>query len=231
MDGTKNFYEVLFRLISPSMIMKQIFFISIAVVLGCAMDLSSTPDRRMQVINLSELYPRGVASVQTRKKYILEYGCPTDEILQRLDDIESRPVEERLVKTRQGLFSDATRLCTEDPDFSSQFIDVRIMRLLIRIAVNRREPDEVGITSACDVLDFVRLKYPQVDFNCVTPRLILDWYQMIGQQTFCLRGHRDIVFGPLNTSDPRRMHISKAAWHRFILEPRLERLAVTGYDA
>ena len=220
------------NVIRNSRLMKinSILCVAISGVLSGSPADVSTERGPMQVINLNTLYPIGILSIQTSKKFVLEHGLPTPEISKRIDDMESQPVEERLANIVRALCWKRKRLSTATPEYASQFIDVRLLRLLIRIAVNRRNPNEMWIRTACDVIQYFQSQYPQVSSDHLTPQLILDWYSMLGEQTMTLRGHPDIIFGFSNSSEPQRLHIGRAVWHKYVLQPRRKRLALTGYD-
>lgn len=193
---------------------------------------SAVTQQLMQVVNLWELYPPGIPSVQRNSKYNLTFGTPSEETLRRIDELESQPVEGRIANIQVGLLITGSPVGYQTAlTYGSRFIDVRVLRLLIRIAVNRRNPDEKEIVSACDVVDFLKQKYPNVDFDYLLPQQVLDLYHMLGQQGLTFHGQRDIVFGDSNTGDARPVRINKTAWHKFVLTPRLNRLLNTGYES
>ena len=203
------------------------------VTLGVVSPVNSAVTKQLiQVINLWELYPPGIQSVQRNSKYNLIFGIPSEETLRRINELESQPVEGRIANIQVNLLTTGTPVGYQTAvDYGSRFIDVRVLRLLIRIAVNRRNPDEKEIASACDVVYFLKQKYPQVDFDYLLPQQVLDLYHMLGQQRLTFHGQRDIVLGDSNTGDARPVRINKTAWHKFVLTPRLNRLFNTGYES
>ena len=209
--------------------MRFILFALILDVFGSVVDERSKRHRRQQ-INLYELYPAGVTAVQTNQKYQLTYGVPSPGIFGRIESLEAQPVVSKIHRLRDLLKISGSMRIYPTLDFSTPYVDVRLLSLLIRIAVNKRNKDEFSIESACDIIAFLKQKYPQVDFDYLTPQYVLDAYYILGRQRLSLTGNRAIIFGDLQTSEQCLLLISPAAWHDHIIRPRLNRVLLTGYE-
>ena len=209
--------------------MRPILLALISVVLGTVVDEPSKRNGR-QRINLFEFYPPGISFIQVHRKYQLSYGVPTPELSRRIAALAMPSVAAKLQRLRGLLASQRFARNYPTADFLTPFVEMRLLSLLIRIAVNQRNPDELSIHSACDIILFLEHKYPQIHFDYLTPQHVLDAYYLLGQPYLTLSGDPEIVFGDLNNSEPCPVRISSTAWTRYILQPRINRLLLTGYE-
>ena len=194
-----------------------------------ARNFPSGKKERIEQIKLYELYPTGSMILQSHNKWRLQYGIPNNEILRRIEMAESRPVEERIQMIRDALDRKQSTHLYLFSRYVSPLIDVRLLRLLMRIAFDSRNPDEMEINSACDIITFLEKKYPMVFFKYLTPQNILDAYSILGHSGLSFHGHREKVLGDCNGSGPCMLRIGRPAWQH-VLRQRLNRLVLTGYD-
>ena len=189
-------------------------------------------------------YPDGVKTIQESKKSKILYGtnCPDDTHM-LMNHIDSLPVEERLddlveFGSKSRRFYNIPNLITSDYRrfvYSSRFIDVRLLRLLIRFATQRLRQDEIGITSACDILKFMRNKFSQSRLDYLTPDYILAWYDLLGGSQMGLQAVEDkyILNQLFSDNDPNHavfLQLSYVHWREAIVAPRIKRLSETGYE-
>ena len=204
-------------------------------------------------IPLNYFYPPGFDSVYLSRKPALFPGEPSDHVLSLIDRIESIPVEERIHVLNQ--FRSVTyRLhypfliasWYSRYLLSTFFIDVRLLRLLMRLATaerERRKHGEESLRTASDIIEHIRMKFPN-SFEYITPQQVVDWYEILGGHTVTCKGSNQSRFKLLASVDPNiraaiasrndtlKVHVSitPAIWNKFFLQPRLERLMTTGYE-
>ena len=209
--------------------MRPILLALIHIAVGSMIQPSATRSRDKR-IRVHKLCPPGVSSVKLKAKYDLSYGVPTSGIRKRIEQLENKSVVGKLLTLSSLMKNPRLARLYPTTDFSTPFVDVRLFSLLVRIAVNRRNIDESSITTACDIIQFLEEKFPQVDFDYLTPQYVLDAYNILGQRSVTLSGNSDIIFGHLNTSKPSLLRIRASVWHEHILEHRFNRLLLTGYE-
>ena len=190
---------------------------------------------------LNEIYPPGLKRIVFEDKPPMMFGYPSAATSTLIDEVEAFPVENKInyienLQRSKGRFFPLSlpRNMQAQHMFLSRFIDVRVLRLLIRIAGNRRREEEQSVHSACDVIRFVQHKYPQVRFEYLTPQYIIDWYNVLGH-TIAINS----VWGVdalsdevryADTDEPLLVFLGRAHWDEYFLEPRRNRYTLTGYD-
>jgi len=203
-------------------------------------------------IPLKTLYPKTVQRVYHSPKPFLQYGIPSAETRAIIDFVESIPVEERIreiemfEQSRSPRFEFASR---KDETWYSKYlfatsvIDMRLLRLFIRIFSYRRNPDERGISTACEIIDHLHKKFPDGSFDYLTPDYIIDWYNGFGGNIlsgssvrgFALLGSKDELGHEraLDQDEDKQIfiHVAPNAWQSMILSPRKFRLTATGCES
>ena len=190
-------------------------------------------------ILLQDLYPPKIARLKKFTKRPIPYGTPNAVTASLIDQIDSCPVIEMLHYLGEFIRSDGRRFPLNLPDnfhswylFTSRFIDVRVFRLLVRIATGQRRDGELEIKSACDIINFLQKNYPHVDFNYLTPQYILDWYSLIGL-TPVLKGQTKDgrLDESFNSSNPQLLALDRGLWVEKILKVRRDRIQRSGYES
>jgi len=108
-----------------------------------------------------------------------------------------------------------------------------VVGFLVAIAIQLAPSDARHVRTACDIIHFVQIKYYRVDFSYLTPQYILDWYNLLGQNIVFRGSLRTESFNDTllsNSEHPQLVHIERRQWTAYILEPRRDRLLLTGYD-
>jgi len=184
----------------------------------------------------------------------MNYGYPSTHAISITDYIESIQVEHRLRNLRdlQRIRSVHTRqLPSRYLDswyvkytIASVFIDVRLLRLLNRIASHRRNHDELRLETASDVIEHMQKKYTNGAFDYLTPEYILEWYKRIGSRgrdhsqssrylsrLMCLVDEqiRAEISGP-DSDKQFFVQMSMMGWQTLVIDSRIERLKLTGYE-
>ena len=204
-------------------------------------------------IPLNYFYPPGFDRVYLLRKPALPPGEPSDHVLSLIDRIESIPVEERIHVINQFMsityrlnYPSLIRSWYSGYLLSTFFIDVRLLRLLMRLATSERERrahDEGSLRTASDIIEHIRMKYPN-SFENLTPQQVVDWYDILGGHTVTFKGCNQSRFKLIASADPNvraaiasrndthKVHVSitPAIWNKFFLQSRLERLMTTGYE-
>jgi hypothetical protein len=201
---------------------------------------------------LNSLYSRGVCSIQLRRKPYLEYGEPSAHVIAISDFIESIPVEERLRDLQRMQAGSHRRqhlrgqLQTWYKQYivASSFIDVRLLRLLIRVATRRLSIEELGLSTASDIIEHMRNKYSNGSFDYLTPEYILEWYEGLASHRerhdrwsripftlMCLDDKKFAADIVAPDSDKQLfVQMGFHVWQAFIIDSRIQRLKLTGYE-
>ena len=185
--------------------------------------------------NMLQFYPPGVKVLRQDSKPELKYGDTGNESNGVRKFIDSTPVENRIVQiesllghiNREQLFQH-TRSNYQKYVVSSMFIQVRVLRLLLRFATNRWEGFAQPLASATDIIAFLQNSFPDEDFSYLTPDYILDWYNMLGDSLLVF-AHEEYS-DPTHLTDDAIVQIKPGRWKTSIVSPRLERLKLTGYE-
>ena len=190
-------------------------------------------------VSLRDLYPPGISRITDSSKPTLSYGTPNAVTASLVEKIDSLSVSEMLEYVRELIRSEGRKFPGRLVEnfhsrylFSTRFIDVRVLRLLVRIATGRRKSNEWEIQSACDIIDFLQKTYPHVDFNYLTPQYILEWYNILGLKPVVRGQTGDGRFDEsFNSSDPQLLALDRGLWLEKFLKPRRDRLQRTGYES
>ena len=180
---------------------------------------------------ISSLYPVGQYFARSNMKPKLNYGTPSTRILELSDHIESIPTETRLdimsslrsTKLRKQMLP-FTSTWYGRYVLSSMFIDIRVLKLLIRVAFKRLDFNERNLDNACAIIEYLREKLPNSDFEYLTPEYILEWYDLLGG------AQHDWNVPRIDRFNPFTIQISYPGWKRTILDKRIRRLASSGYE-
>jgi len=201
---------------------------------------------------LHPFYPKGVTIIHKFTRAPLQYGDPSPHIQALIDHVESIPVEERLTDLyyfaahKQSL-SAARKASTWYQRYlvASSFIDVRLFRLLVRVASRNKDKDERELKSACDIIEHMRTKFPDGSFDYLTPDYVLEWYYGFGGSLKLRSNARKHTFRILfltneevqtaiHSRDPQKqilVRLSPTSWNAMILDKRIVRLRNTGYES
>jgi len=183
----------------------------------------------------------------------MKYGTPSPLSRFIMDHVDSIPVEQRLraieelssIRAR-NLLVFHTRTWYQRYLVGSSFIDVRLLRLLDRYATRQLKEDEKNLSTACEIINYLRNKFPDGSFDYLTPNYVLDWYYkfwVIPQ--YSPHSKRRIQLGlvylateettdDLRLEDPQKpvlVQLEMHIWNRYFLQDRLNNLAKTGYES
>ena len=221
----------------------MIFFFSFLSIIGASIcPIDELPIEQLtERVYLHEFQPKDRMAIRKNKKPQMRYGYPNRQLWGLISYLDSQPVEETLRYIQKFLGSSGRtipeslgRNAFSEYQFVSRLIDVRLLRLLMRFASRKLHPDEIGITSATDIIQVIKGKFPHVNFGYVTPQYILDWYNLLGESGLQLLGPKDeeIRDAILHTNSPYPQFVALYAswWHPRILRIREQRLILTGYD-
>jgi len=205
----------------------------------------------MSRVPLNRFYPEGVSTMRARTKVKMEYGTPSAEMVAISDYIDSIPVEKRLAQleefehlNQRSLLADRTDSWYQKHLVASSYIDIRLLRLLLRFATGRLNHDERWIRNACQIINYLRNKFSNGDFDYLTPAYVLDWYNGLGapswtanlayRQEFIIKGLSNHTFDENVPSQPTDdkvlLQVTLTVWRSLILSTRTERLLKTGYE-
>ena len=140
--------------------MKPLFLALTPIAFGSMIQPPAKRSRKGRIL-VQELYPPGIFFVRTNEKYALSYGVPTVGIRKRIETLENKSVVGKLHTLSSLMKNPNSAKLYPTTDFSTPFVDVRLMSLLIRIAVNKRNIDESSITTACDIIQFLEENSPK----------------------------------------------------------------------
>ena len=180
---------------------------------------------------ITSIYPIGQYFSRSNMKPKLNYGTPSTRILDLSAHIESISPDTRLdimssfrsTKLRKQMLP-FTSTWYGRYVLSSMFIDIRVLKLLIRVAFKRLDFNERYLDNACAIIEYLREKFPNSDFDYLTPEYILEWYDLLGGAL------HDWNVPRIDRFNPSTIQISYAGWKRTILDKRIRRLASSGYE-
>ena len=198
-------------------------------------------NEKLDRINKSAYYPPMVHNILTRNKPLIRPGSGTVASRALSDQFEAIPVSSRIMTLKYFSQKKSGRYYqTEANDIyskylaSSRFIDIRLLRLIVRIASNWRFQDEGHISTATDIIVELTTKYPEENFSYLTPEYVLDWYYALSQLAFVVYipddpTRKKIVLNGTSGQYPL-VRLSESVYADLIITPRLERLMRTGYE-
>ena len=220
-------------------------FLLLPIVSGAILEIheslvSASVDKIPEAVFLpakARVIPRG-------GKPLMLYGSLTENSRRIYNYFESIPVETRLdilqlfenSITRSRIAKLMSRDMYHRYLVSSMFIDVRLLRLLIRFATRRLQESEIHLKSASHIIDHMQKIYPNESFEYLTPRYVFEWYESLGGGSAFFNGVMpDGGLGefsaPHHDGDlPNYVLLPLCKWRQYILNPRRERLILTGYE-
>ena len=220
-------------------------FLFVPIVSGAILEIDeSFVSGSVDIIPVGVLLPAKARSIQRARKPLMSYGSLTDNSWKIYNYFESIPVEKRL-KIFQLFENSITRaamaiLMSRDIYHrylvSSMFIDVRILRLLIRFATRKLQKGEKHLKSASDIIDHIQKIYPNESFEYLTPDYVLLWYESLGGGNSIFNGVipdgglAEFSTTPTDGDIPNYVLLPLCRWRQYILNPRRERLILTGYE-
>ena len=172
----------------------------------------------------------------------LIFGNPTAEDVEAALQLESLPVEHRIhtllkLKNHFDKQIPLTRTTDAYPSYIMllPMIDVRLFKLFARYHSRKLYPDEIHLHTACEIVAFVKSKYPASEFSYLTPDYVMLWYRLSNLPWLTLWGKKKqmLLYDTSGGTDDRVPMILQMPDVRFgtdVLHPRIERLINTGYE-
>ena len=228
---------------SSSSFMRLLVYPFVSVAYGAFPEHLMT--QPVEPVRRFRFYPANAGPIRWSNKPKLAYGTPDHNIRVFNRYIEEIPPENRLeILTAFKRMTNRREFLQETSSMyhlnvrSSFIIEIRLFRLLVRLALNVPLHDETDLYDACSILNHLQHKYPH-EFDHLTPDYILEWYKVVGEGSdrFYVswkdwgrleRDQPDLHFSDPTT--PLFVLISLNKWKSHILDPRIERLKLTGYE-
>ena len=202
---------------------------------------------KRDMIPFKFFYPPGRICIRREMKIQLpvgqlDVGSPAHQLRESLELI---PPGRRIEILNQFItgFPDITKFDPTESAYASQVyksstIDPGVYRLLARYATSFLDPETEGhLTSASAIVEYIQSKFPDGQFDFITPEYILDWYEALGGSYHRIRCTTDPTIRSKIERNVRTIYgdpemgldLRGRPW-RDILKLRRDRLAKSGYE-